>query len=296
MDDEGRSPGPAIQKLKQSIDALLKKNLDAGIMAVSLETGEILYEKNPDEPLIPASTNKLFTTYAAFKKLRPTTTFKTTVFATGPIHDGELAGDLYIKGGGDPSLVSERLWMLINELMRAGIRKVSGNLVADSSYFDTETTPESRPKYLKDQAYNSPVGALSFNFNTTTIYVKPGDAPGSTPIVYSDPENSYIDIVNQATTGKAGSRNSVVVSRTDFVKGDVGDTVLLRGSIPMDNKELRFYKNIVNPGLYTAHMFQDFMDRRGIKVTGNVRKARYPRTQDSFWNSSPCHFGRSSGA
>ena len=54
-------------------------------------------------------------------------------------------------------------------------------------------------------------------------------------------------------------------------------SITRRGSIPMDNKELRFYKNIVNPGLYTAHMFQDFMQRRGIQVTGNVLEGQVPK-------------------
>jgi D-alanyl-D-alanine carboxypeptidase/D-alanyl-D-alanine-endopeptidase (penicillin-binding protein 4) len=267
---------PALTRLKSRIDGLVHKGLDAGVAVASLDTGELLYERNADEPLIPASTNKLFTAFTAFKKLRPIYTFKTNVYVTGPIRDGKLAGDLYIKGGGDPSLVSERLWMLVNELIRSGIRTVSGNLIVDSSYFDKENVPDSRPKYLKDQAYNSPVGAFSFNFNTTTIYVKPGESAGHPPVVYTDPENSYIDVVNQATTGKAGSKNTIVVSRTDFVKGDIGDTVLLRGNIPLDHKEMRFYKNIVNPALYSAHMFKTFYEQRGAKFLGNVMEGQVP--------------------
>jgi D-alanyl-D-alanine carboxypeptidase/D-alanyl-D-alanine-endopeptidase (penicillin-binding protein 4) len=166
--------------------------------------------------------------------------------------------------------------MMVNEMKRSGITTVSGNLIADASYFDTETHPESRPKYLKDQAYNAPIGALSFNFNTTTIYVKPGEKPGSAPIVYTDPENSYIDVVNQAQTVKAGSANTVNVSRTDYVKGDIGDTVLLRGKIPTDAKEMRFYRNIVNPTLYTANIFKSFMEQRGLKIQGAVKEGVTP--------------------
>lgn len=268
---------PATQKLKNKIDSILPdKKLTSGIIAASLQTGEILFERNPDVLVIPASVNKLFTSFAALKKMRPTATFKTGIYVTGSLKQGTLSGDLYIKGGGDPSLVSERMWMLVNELKRSGIRKVTGNLVGDSSYFDEEKNPESRPKYLKDQAYNAPIGALSFNFNTTTIYVKPGEIPGVPPVVYTDPENSYIDIVNQAKTGKDGSSNSISVSRTEYVKGDIGDTVLLRGSIPLDHDEMRFYRNIVNPALYSTHMFKTFLEQRGIKVNGNVVEGNVP--------------------
>jgi serine-type D-Ala-D-Ala carboxypeptidase/endopeptidase (penicillin-binding protein 4) len=269
------APNP---KLKRAIENVIggKRDLDVGIIVMSMDTGEIYYEKNPDTLMIPASVNKVFTAFTAMKKLRPASTFKTYIFATGPIHDGKLAGDLYIKGTGDPSLVSERMWMLTNDLLRSGIKTITGNLVGDASYYDSEKTPESRPKYLKDQAYNAPIGALSFNFNTTTVYVKPADSAGEQPIVYTDPANSYIEVVNQAMTGKAGGSNTISVNRTDFVKGDIGDTVLLRGSIPLDHKEMRFYKNIVNPALYTTHMFQNFLEQRGIKVQGNILEGKVP--------------------
>jgi serine-type D-Ala-D-Ala carboxypeptidase/endopeptidase (penicillin-binding protein 4) len=272
-------PQGLVLKLKKSIDSVLtsKRGLEAGVIVMSLDRNDILYEHNADLLLIPASVNKVFTTFAALRKLKPTSTFKTSIYATGPVHEGKLGGDLYLKGGGDPSLVSERLWMLVNEFLRSGIKVVTGNLIGDSSYYDEEKNPESRPKYLKDQAYNAPIGALSFNFNTTTIYVKPGETPGLPPVVYSDPENSYIDIVNQATTAKAGAKNTIVASRTDYVKGDIGDTVLLRGQIPMEAKELRFFRNIVNPALYTAHMFKTFSEQRGITIQGNVTEGLVPQ-------------------
>ncbi len=269
----------AVQRVRQEIENVLpegKKNLKVGIFAVSLTKGDVIYQRNADKLLIPASVSKLFTAYAALKKLGPTATFKTNVYRTGSLVDGKLTGDLYLKGGGDPSLVSERMWMLVNELVRSGIRSLSGNLVADSSYYDEERTPDTRPAYLQDQAYNAPVGALSFNFNTTTIYVRPSEEMGKPPIVYTDPENSYIDIVNQATTGKSDGENTIAVKRTSFVKGDIGDTVLLRGSIPTNHKEVRFFRNIVNPSLYTAHMFRTFWEKRGLEIKGNVIEGKVP--------------------
>jgi len=274
------SSEPALAKLKKTIDGVISpsklKYLQSGVYAYSLDKNETLYEYNSDEKLIPASVNKIFTAYTALKKLKPNATFKTNISYTGSLKEGKLQGDLYLKGGGDPSFVSERLWMLVNELMRSGIRVVTGDIYVDASYFDSENTPQSRPKYLKDQAYNAPIGALSFNFNTTTIYVRPGDAPGEAPVVYTDPKNAYIDVVNQAKTGKAGANQSITVSRTDFVKGDIGDTILLRGTIPLDHKELRFYRNIVNPGLYAGHMFKTFFEDRGLKIEGSVKEAAVP--------------------
>ena len=267
-------------QLKGGIESIISpqklKDLKAGIIVTSAQTGEVLYEQNADEQLIPASVNKVFTAYAALKKLKPNFTFKTYIYSKGAIQNGTLAGDLYLKGGGDPSLVSERLWMLVNELMRSGIKKVLGNIIVDSSFYDGVRTPEARPKYLKDQAYNAPIGGMSFNFNTCTVYVKPGEKVGTSPLVYTDPENTYIDVVNQATTSKPGSNNTLAVNRTEYVKGDLGDTVLLRGAIPLDHKEVRFYKNIVNPALYAGHMLKTFMLQRGFKISGHVVEGTVP--------------------
>ena len=267
---------PSLKKAILSTPAFSKKGLEVGVLVSSLKTGEVLFENGADKLLIPASVAKVFTSFAVLKKLKPTFTFKTPILIQGSLKEGKLSGDLYLKGSGDPSLVSERMWMLVNELVRSGIKSVTGNIIVDSSYFDDEKTPDSRPVYLKDQAYNAPLGALSFNFNTTTIFVRPGDARGDKPKVFTDPDNAYIDIVNQANTGSHSSKNTLVVTRTDYVKGDIGDTVLLRGSLPLDVKEVRFYRNIVNPALYTGHMFRTFWEQRGMKFQGNVIEGRVP--------------------
>lgn len=271
--------------LGKEIETILqpKRNshLEYGIVVQSMEKGDTLYASNPDLLLIPASVNKIVTAYTSLKRLKPTSTFKTSVLVTGAVRDGNLLGDLYLKGGGDPSLVSERMWMLVNDLYRSGIRNISGNIIGDSSYFDLERTPDTRPKYLKDQAYNAPIGALSFNFNTTTIYVRPGPKVTTPPVVFIDPENPYIDVVNQAKTGAAGTANTIAGMRLDYVKGVLGDTVLLRGSMPLDASEMRFYRNIVNPALYTGHMFKTFLEARGIKVQGNIVEGTAPDSAHS---------------
>ncbi len=262
------------KELKREIDLIIPpkifKDIQIGVFAISLSKGDIIFEKNADTKLIPASVIKIFTSYAALKKLGPNSTFKTRVFRTGLLNEGTLTGNLFLKGGGDPSLVSERMWMLINELVRSGIKKINGDIVADSSYYDLEKTPVARPVYLSDEAFNAPIGALSFNFNTTTIYVKPAEKIGDKPLVYTDPENSYIDVVNQAKTGTENSKDTLSVKRISAVEGDMGDTVLLRGTLPISSNERRFYRNIVNPALYTANMFKTFWEQRSLIFKGKI--------------------------
>jgi len=262
--------------ISNSIPSSALKHLGIGVMAQSLKTGDIIYEKNPDKLLIPASTTKILTAYTALKKLKPTSTFKTQILAKGVIQNGTLIGDIYLKGGGDPSLVSERMWMLVNDFTRSGVQKIEGNVIADGNYFDLEKRPSTRPQYLKDQAYAAPLGALSFNFNTTTIYVRSGGTKGTPPVIISDPENSYVEIVNQATTSAPNTKATITVSRIDSKTGDLGDTVLIRGQMPMGHKELRYFRNISSPSLYTTQMFVDFCKRRGIQIGGRVLEGTAP--------------------
>jgi D-alanyl-D-alanine carboxypeptidase/D-alanyl-D-alanine-endopeptidase (penicillin-binding protein 4) len=162
-------PSAQQEKLLSRIQGILPRNakgLSVGVFAATIYPRESIVSLNADQLLIPASVSKVFTSYTALKKVGPAATFKTTVLADGPISDGKLSGNLFLKGGGDPSLVSERMWMMVNELIRTGIKHITGNIIADATFYDLERTPDTRPKYLKDQAYNAPVGALSFNFNT----------------------------------------------------------------------------------------------------------------------------------
>src|SRR5207302_1718869 len=84
----------------------------------------------------PASNVKLFTTAAALAILGPEYRWKTVVYADAPVAAGELKGRLYLKGHGDPSLVVEDLWRVVTDLYAGGLRKVTGDLVVDDTFFD----------------------------------------------------------------------------------------------------------------------------------------------------------------
>ncbi len=90
---------------------------------------------NADVSVNPASTMKLVTTYAALELLGPNHQWKTEFYADGPIEQGVLNGNLYLKGGGDPKLNMEKLWLLLRDLRANGVQTVTGDLVLDRSHF-----------------------------------------------------------------------------------------------------------------------------------------------------------------
>jgi D-alanyl-D-alanine carboxypeptidase/D-alanyl-D-alanine-endopeptidase (penicillin-binding protein 4) len=104
-----------------------------GAVAIDLTTGETLYSRNDTLPLIPASNEKLTVTYAALTALGPAFRIETDVLQ-------DAAGDLVLKGYGDPTLTSADLTALARQVRAAGITTVPGRILGDESWFDTRRT------------------------------------------------------------------------------------------------------------------------------------------------------------
>jgi D-alanyl-D-alanine carboxypeptidase/D-alanyl-D-alanine-endopeptidase (penicillin-binding protein 4) len=109
----------------------------AGAYVIDLDTGRRLYARNPDVPRIPASVNKLFTTSTALERFGPGARLRTDVLAgVQPDARGVLRGNLYLRGGGDPSFDSAAIGKLARAVAQTGLRRVTGRVVGDESAFD----------------------------------------------------------------------------------------------------------------------------------------------------------------
>jgi D-alanyl-D-alanine carboxypeptidase/D-alanyl-D-alanine-endopeptidase (penicillin-binding protein 4) len=109
-------------------------------VVVELPSGRTVYSRNASLPLQPASNEKLSVTYAALLELGPSYRFPTEVLGEGRRSGTTWRGTLVLKGYGDPALTTGDLERLVGILWREGIRKVTGSLVADASYFDRART------------------------------------------------------------------------------------------------------------------------------------------------------------
>lgn len=128
-------------KVEQALKANKISNNSLSVMTVPLggQAGGLQF--NADISVNPASTMKLVTTYAALELLGPNHQWKTEFYADGPLKDGVLHGNLYLKGGGDPKLNMEKLWLLLRDLRINGVRQVQGDLVLDRSFFVAPQLP-----------------------------------------------------------------------------------------------------------------------------------------------------------
>ncbi len=188
--------------------------VSAGIW--DLETGKLLESHQPDLPLVPASTTKVISTYAILKTLKPEFQLSTEVW--GDLRGGTVAGDLVFKGGGDPFLTSERIWLLAEELRARGVLQVSGRIRLDQSAFDgqrfaggwentsSDTTPailplsvnfnRDRNKKLVADPERFAVETLETILREAGIAIKGEPAAGGTPrLLLSFPSPPLRDLV-----------------------------------------------------------------------------------------------------
>jgi D-alanyl-D-alanine carboxypeptidase/D-alanyl-D-alanine-endopeptidase (penicillin-binding protein 4) len=109
-------------------------------LAIDLTTGRPLFAQNGALPLAPASNEKLAVTYAVLTALGPTFTISTRVDENGERDGTTLHGDLFLVGGGDPTLSRADLTTLARAVRAAGIQRVDGRLLGDESVFDAQRT------------------------------------------------------------------------------------------------------------------------------------------------------------
>jgi D-alanyl-D-alanine carboxypeptidase/D-alanyl-D-alanine-endopeptidase (penicillin-binding protein 4) len=130
-----------------------------GALAVDLANGRTVFSFNGMRPLQPASNEKLAVTFAALRRLGPDYRFRTDVLGVGRRLGSTWNGNLYLQGHGDPALHTSGLIRLAQALYQRGIRRVSGRVLADESWFDDRrTAPGWKPSFYLNES--PPLSAL----------------------------------------------------------------------------------------------------------------------------------------
>ncbi|MBI3328152.1 MAG: D-alanyl-D-alanine carboxypeptidase/D-alanyl-D-alanine-endopeptidase, partial [Nitrospinae bacterium] len=244
-----------------------------GLRAVNVASGEILLDIHGDTLLIPASTLKLITSAAALQRLSPHYRFRTSFLSVALPEQGEVRGDLFLKGYGDPVLVLEEIWLMARALRTQGIRSIRGDLVGDDSYFDAERRGPAWADPLSQRAFNAKIGALSVNFNRVTILARPGVKPGHSVEVLIEPPSPYLILRNMGVTARQGQGRGLSVNR---LEGDAGDTLVIEGSLAVGTPPQVMDRNISNPPLFAGMVMRELLAREGIRVMGRVRVGLAP--------------------
>ncbi len=238
-----------------------------------------LVELNKKKKFIPASLTKILPAVTALGVFPQDHEFKTQIYVKKNSIKLEkyktVTGPLYLKGDGDPYFTSEFMWRLVNEFIRTKIEWVKGNVIVDDSKFDLLRYDPGREPTRIDRAYDSPIGAMSFNWNTVNVYVRPSGRVGSPAEVFADPKSNYIVVENRAKTTKQGTRKNIKISRVS-IKGKNKDKIIVSGNIPLNYKEIVSYKSIHHPDFWSGEQFKSFLNQRGVRVSGSVSKGVVP--------------------
>jgi len=134
-------PQDKIDELRGKLDSICLPLKNAGIKVsckvMHADFNKVLYELDPEMGMIPASITKVVVGVTAYAKLGANYSIPTVIYTDDSnIKDGSIDGNLYIKGFGDPDLNSGDIQVLAEEINKAGIKQITGNIVADESYFD----------------------------------------------------------------------------------------------------------------------------------------------------------------
>jgi D-alanyl-D-alanine carboxypeptidase/D-alanyl-D-alanine-endopeptidase (penicillin-binding protein 4) len=250
-----------------------------GAMIVSLTRGDTLFEANAGAMLLPASTMKLYTAALAFDAFGPDHQFATSVLRDGPVgSDGTLSGNLVLRGGGDPGL-STRYYRapadgpmasLARMVAASGIKRVSGDLVADASAFEAKRVPDGWLSRYLEAGYAARVSALSMNENLATVVITP-HANGR-PTVSLDPPSSTVPVINNART-VAGSKG-VKLSIRRLADGRID----VRGWIGSAAGTRAYLVVVDDPATWVAGALRSALAAQGVSVDGQVRAGVAPAT------------------
>jgi D-alanyl-D-alanine carboxypeptidase/D-alanyl-D-alanine-endopeptidase (penicillin-binding protein 4) len=163
-------------------NAMRAAKLPAGAVGIHVQevgSARSLVTLNGERALNPASVMKLVTTYAALELLGPSFLWKTGFFEAGVRRGEVLDGDLVIRGGGDPKLAQEQLWLALKAVRARGLREIRGNIVLDRGVFDVNGYDPAKFDGDPLRAYNAGPDALLINFKSVALTFAPDEAAGT---------------------------------------------------------------------------------------------------------------------
>lgn len=259
----------------------LRKIPDAhlSLYVENLDTGEEVVTWNADRPRNPASVAKLMTTLVALDTLGPTYTWKTETYLLGELQDGELKGDLLLKGYGDPFLVTERVWQMLRDLRHAGVRRIDGKLLLDDSFFDVGEYDPAAFDREPLRAYNVAPNALLTNFKVVRYRFQP--APdGAAVRLTLDPDISNLEVVNRISlvNGRCRGyqRGISITPSEDYSR------MVFGGSFPSGCRSYAMSRTALGHNAFTYGVFKTLWEESGGEITGSWGKALAPADEEPF--------------
>ncbi len=249
---------------------LPKKDLSIYIKEAG-ESRRVVASLNASLTRTPASVIKVLTTYAALLKLGFDYRWPTQFYRNGTLKNGVLHGDLIVKGFGDPTLNADDLDDIVAQIKAAGIRKITGNIIIDRSYFRVGTKNSSRFDENPYSPYNAMPDAMMFNERVSTICV----APNQNSVSKKHPDSSFV-IHNQLQRVNKPCRGRYSWPLVKIDDSKAVPEVWLKGKISKRCSTRNICKVITKPYLSFYYALKDALHSAGVEVKGNMRLRKVP--------------------
>jgi serine-type D-Ala-D-Ala carboxypeptidase/endopeptidase (penicillin-binding protein 4) len=255
-----------------------------GIHVITLKDGQVLYSRNGDKLFTPASNMKLYTTAATLDLMGADYRWRTSVYVDKqPDANGTVHGDLVLYGRGAPDLVSETkkdnnnsLSAIADMLVQRGIRRVTGNVIGDETYFRGELIGDGWQWNDLQWYFGAEASALSVNNNEVDINVVPSAKSNEPVEVRSSDTTGFVSL----SAGMTASRDVKQV-RLGIQRGLSDNDVRVWGEYPAGWKGFGAQLSVHNPALWTTKLFLAALKKRGIVVDGQAisRNSRVPTNE-----------------
>jgi D-alanyl-D-alanine carboxypeptidase/D-alanyl-D-alanine-endopeptidase (penicillin-binding protein 4) len=258
-------PPSLAQFIDESIDKPPFHHAIWGIL-VEDERGRVLYARNPDTLLMPASNRKMFISALVADCEDLDATIPTDFWIDGDVVDGALRGDLVIQGHGDPSFGGRlepdrdlRLRAVLAALRARGISRIAGGVIADVSDFDREIIPGSWQTDDLPYYYAARVDALAFNENVAGVALA------------TDCERAFV--TTDPHFVEAESEIACAAEGFPALLSDQANHIRISGEIGPEERATVSYNLVAveQPGLYAAQAVDEFFERVGIAVDAPPR-------------------------
>jgi serine-type D-Ala-D-Ala carboxypeptidase/endopeptidase (penicillin-binding protein 4) len=273
------SNSPSAIELGHNIESRIDESAFArarwGVFVMSLKDGRVLYARDGDHQMAPASNMKVYTTAVALDLLGADYRWRTSVYAESePDKTGAIAGDLTLYGRGAPDLSSSAekdaakssLEQLADKLYERGVRRVRGGVVGDESHFRGDPLGDGWLWNDVQWYFGAEVSALTINDNALSVSVTPSNKANEAATVRLKPETSYIQIKNETNTAERGTPATIGITR-----GLSDNTARIWGDFPAGGSAINARLSVHQPALWAAMLFRDALKKRGITIEGKAR-------------------------
>ena len=275
------------QKVDQAVTAEPLKGAVVGIMVQDM-SGHVVAQREAGRRMVPASNLKLITTGTALHALGPDFRFETSLGYTGEIDaDGTLHGDVYIVGGGDPTIgvidtvavkPDALFWRGKSLLKYAGISRSDGRIIGDGRAYEGHLENQSWSYDDTGTYYGAGCNALSFYENAIDYAVSAGVEGEPVKVTQRYPDTPWMHFGNLTSTGPKGTGNSLYLYTTDLAP-----YAEMRGTFAVDRKQKMEHFANKYGALTCAYYFWQNLRGTGWAVSGgyaDIDRNGYVRGRD----------------